>query len=38
MDTRVGREIRLKIYAFLAKHLKPDRPIEKLEDLPIAAY
>jgi len=38
MDTRIAREIRLKIYAFLARHLNPDTPITKMSDFPVGSY
>ena len=38
MDTKTAKEIRLKIYAHLAKYLKPQTPIRNLEDLQKAAY
>jgi dipeptidyl aminopeptidase/acylaminoacyl peptidase len=38
LDTRVGKETRLKIYAFLAKELNPPRPIRTIKDMDKAAY
>jgi len=38
MDTKIAKEIRLKIYAHLAKYLKPENPIRQLSDLQKAAY
>lgn len=38
MDTKTAKEIRLKIYAHLAKYLKPEKPIKELSDLQKAAY
>lgn len=38
IDTRKAKEIRLKVYAFLAKHLQPPRPIKNKTDLERAAY
>ncbi|NLA25113.1 MAG: S9 family peptidase [Bacteroidales bacterium] len=38
MDTKAAREIRVKIYQFLAKYLKPQNPIKNLKDLNKAAY
>ena len=38
MDTKKAKEIRLRIYRFLAKHLSPPKPLETLEDLEKAAY
>lgn len=38
MDTRKAKEIRIKIYNFLSRHLQPPRPIESLEDINSAAY
>lgn len=38
MDTKTAKEIRLKIYAYLAKYLKPEKPIKELSDLQKAAY
>lgn len=38
MDTKEGKEIRLKIHQHLAKYLKPDTPIKTLKDLQKAAY
>lgn len=33
MDTKLAREIRLKIYRHLAKHLKPAKPFASVEEL-----
>ena len=38
MDTKTAKEIRLKIHQHLAKHLKPEHPIQTLTDLQKAAY
>jgi len=38
MDTKKAREIRLKIYRFLEKYLKPPKPFKSLDDLNKAAY
>ena len=37
-DTRRASEIRLKIYRFMARHLKPDHPFGSVDDLREAAY
>lgn len=38
MDTKIAKEIRLKVYAHLNKYLKPEHPIKDLVDLQKAAY
>ncbi|HOJ38697.1 MAG TPA: prolyl oligopeptidase family serine peptidase [Ignavibacteriales bacterium] len=38
IDTKAAREIRVKIYNFLAKYLNPPTPIKNLKDLNKAAY
>ncbi len=38
MDTKVAKEIRLKIYKFLATYLKPSKPFNSVNDLQKAAY
>lgn len=38
IDTKIGNEIRVKIYRFLAKELKPPHPIEDVKSLRKAAY
>lgn len=38
MDTKIGKEIRLKIHFHLAKVLKPEKPFKSLRDLQIASY
>ncbi|HEX9934917.1 MAG TPA: prolyl oligopeptidase family serine peptidase, partial [bacterium] len=38
MDTRTAKEIRLKIYQFLAKHLAPPVPLKTLRELEKAGY
>ncbi len=38
MDTKIGKEIRLKIHFYLAKVLKPEKPFQSLKDLQKAAY
>lgn len=38
LDTRIARETRIKIYAFLAKHLKPPRVMKSISDIDNAAY
>ena len=38
MDTKIAKQIRLKIYAHLAKYLKPENSIKTLKDLQKAAY
>ncbi len=38
IDTKTAKEIRVKIYKFLNKHLKPENPILNLEQLNNAGY
>ena len=38
MDTKIAREIRLKIWKFLAKYLSPANPIKSVDDIYKAAY
>jgi dipeptidyl aminopeptidase/acylaminoacyl peptidase len=38
MDTRIAKEIRLKIYSFLAEHLDPPVSFRSIADLESAAY
>jgi len=38
IDTKVGREIRLKIWKFLAKELKPNNPIKNMDQMFKASY
>lgn len=38
IDTKIGKEIRLKVWKFLAKHLKPERKIDSIEEMHKAAY
>jgi len=38
LDTRQAKEIRLKIHRFLARYLKPPRPLTSLAELNRAAY
>ncbi len=38
MDTKIAKEIRLKIYKFLEKHLKPQKPFKSTKDINKAAY
>lgn len=38
MDTKIAKEIRLKIYKFLTKYLNPPRPINTVKDMMKAAY
>jgi len=38
LDGKQAKEIRLKIYSFLAKHLNPGRPITDLKQLHTAGY
>ncbi|GBD87407.1 prolyl tripeptidyl peptidase precursor [bacterium BMS3Abin03] len=38
MDTKTAKTIRVKIYKFLAKYLKPARPFKSLTDLQNAIY
>lgn len=38
IDTKLAKETRLKIYAFLARHLKPLNPITSVNELERAAY
>lgn len=38
MDSKTAQEIRVKIYGFLDKYLKPDKPLKNLKDLHRAAY
>ena len=38
LDTRMAKEIRLKIYRFLARYLKPPHPFRSVADLHAAGY
>lgn len=38
MDTKIAKEIRVKIYKHLAKELKPPKPIQSLSELQKAGY
>ena len=38
MDTKLAKEIRLKIYKFLEKYLKPPKPFKSIDDINKAAY
>jgi len=38
LDTKIAREIRLKIYKFLARYLNPENPINSLSDFPVGDY
>lgn len=38
IDTKTAKEIRVKIYKFLAQHLSPQKPIKSLEEINRAAY
>jgi dipeptidyl aminopeptidase/acylaminoacyl peptidase len=38
IDTRKAKEIRVKIYTFLARYLNPPHPIKSVDDLERAAY
>ncbi|MEN8118519.1 MAG: prolyl oligopeptidase family serine peptidase [Bacteroidota bacterium] len=38
MDTKIGKEIRLKVHLHLSKILKPNKPFKTLKDLQKAAY
>jgi dienelactone hydrolase len=38
MDTKMAKEIRVKIYKFLAKQLNPNKPIKTLKDIQKAGY
>lgn len=38
MDTKIAKEIRVKIYKHLAKELKPAKPIQSLSELQKAGY
>lgn len=38
IDTKKGREIRLKIWKFLAEHLSPNKPIENMDQMFKASY
>ncbi len=38
MDTKKAKEIRIKIYKFLAAYLKPPKPIKNMQDINNAAY
>lgn len=38
IDTKIGRTIRLKIWKFIAKELKPERPITDMDQMFEAAY
>jgi len=38
MDTKKAKEIRVKIYKFLAKQLQPNKPINTLNDIQKAGY
>ncbi|MBN1301495.1 MAG: S9 family peptidase [Melioribacteraceae bacterium] len=37
-DTKIAKEIRIDIYAFLSEELKPERPIKSLTEIMKAAY
>jgi dipeptidyl aminopeptidase/acylaminoacyl peptidase len=38
LDSKAAREIRVKIYKFLAGYLNPPRPIKSVDDINEAAY
>lgn len=38
IDTKIGKEIRLKVWKFLARYLKPERVIDSVEEMLKAAY
>ena len=38
LDSKRAKEIRIKIYKFLAKYLNPPEPIKSMEDINKAAY
>ncbi len=38
LDTRKAKEIRLEVYAFMARYLDPPRPFKNLQDLQKAGY
>lgn len=38
MDTKLAKQIRVKIYNFLDKHLNPPKPIKSIEEINRAAY
>jgi len=38
IDTKLAKEIRMKIYRFLGRYLKPPRPFKSLKDLEKAGY
>ncbi len=38
LDLSLAKKIRVKIYKFLAKHLKPENPIQTVEELMQAGY
>ncbi len=38
IDTKAARQIRVKIYKFLAQYLNPPKPIKSVEDINRAAY
>ncbi|MEL6676332.1 MAG: prolyl oligopeptidase family serine peptidase [Bacteroidota bacterium] len=38
MDTKHAREVRLKVYTFLAKYLKPNKPLKNMKALNKASY
>lgn len=38
MDTKTAKEIRLKIYKFLERYLKPPKPFKSIDDINKAAY
>ena len=38
IDTKIGREIRLKIWKFLAKELSPNQPIDNINEMIKTSY
>ncbi|MEL7118980.1 MAG: S9 family peptidase, partial [Bacteroidota bacterium] len=38
LDTKIAKEVRVKVYKFLAGYLNPNKPITSLEALQKAAY
>ena len=38
IDTKKAKEVRLKVYSFLARQLKPNKPFKNLKELQKAAY
>jgi hypothetical protein len=38
IDTRIAKQIRLKIYSFLDKYLDPSRKLKSISEIDKAAY